>query len=517
VTVDASAVSYTVVIPTIGRRSLSPLLTAVAAAANAGPPPGEVVVVDDRRDSAGELDLPASPVPIRVLRSGGRGPAAARNVGWRATRTDWVAFLDDDVLVAEDWCRRLADDLAGLPPAVAASQGRIRVPMPKGRRPTDEERRTTGLVDARWITADMAYRRSALELVDGFDERFPRAFREDSDLALRTVQAGLDIVWGHRVTTHPLRPGPWTGSIRAQQGNADNALLRAKFGPDWRALVGEGPGRLGRHLLTTAAAAASVGALGARRRGWGSGFAAIWAALTLQHAASRILSGPRTAREVTAMLATSAIIPPAALYHRLRGTWRFRGVPRVAPAAMPSADGGRPPRAVLFDRDGTLIANVPYLADASRVQPVPGAREALADLRAADIRVGVVTNQSGVAKGLISPHQLAEVNARVDELLGPFDSWQVCLHDAADGCGCRKPLPQMVLDSARDLGVDAGDCVLIGDTPTDAEAALAAGARAVLVTPVGEVGATAGSQRPPTVPLAADLAEAVALAVGRSR
>ena len=68
---------------------------------------------------------------------------------------------------------------------MAATQGRFEVPLPGDRRPTDWERSTGGPGAARWATADMAYRREALAAVGGFDERFPRAYREDADLALR--------------------------------------------------------------------------------------------------------------------------------------------------------------------------------------------------------------------------------------------------------------------------------------------------------------------------------------------
>ncbi len=92
-----------------------------------------------------------------------------------------------------------------------------------------------------------------------------------------------------------------------------------------------------------------------------------------------------------------------------------------------------------------------------------------------------MSNQSGVAKGLITPDRLAAVNARVEELFGPFGTWQVCVHDDGDGCGCRKPAPGLVLRAAGELGVDPASCVVIGDTGADVDAALAAGARAVLV------------------------------------
>jgi histidinol-phosphate phosphatase family protein len=136
---------------------------------------------------------------------------------------------------------------------------------------------------------------------------------------------------------------------------------------------------------------------------------------------------------------------------------------------------------VLFDRDGTLIHDVPYCADPDLVRPVPTAEAALALLRSAGIPIGVVTNQSGIARGLIGAEQARAVNLRVDELLGPFDDWQVCPHGPDDRCGCRKPQPGMVLAAAAALGVPPQRTTVIGDIGADVEAARAAGADAVLV------------------------------------
>ena len=169
------------------------------------------------------------------------------------------------------------------------------------------------------------------------------------------------------------------------------------------------------------------------------------------------------------MVATSVAIPPAAVGHRIRGQWRFRRA-RV-----------EPPLVVLFDRDDTLIEDGPFLNDPDGVVPMPGARRAVDRLRARGLLLGVVTNQSGVARGLITPEQLDAVNRRVDEVLGPFDCWQICVHDAGDDCACRKPAPGMVLAAAEALGVQAGRCVVIGDIGRDVEAAKAAGAEAILV------------------------------------
>ncbi|MEJ3744753.1 HAD-IIIA family hydrolase [Actinomycetes bacterium KLBMP 9797] len=137
--------------------------------------------------------------------------------------------------------------------------------------------------------------------------------------------------------------------------------------------------------------------------------------------------------------------------------------------------------AVLFDRDGTLVEDVPYNGDPDAVRPVPGARAALDRLRAAGLRLGVVTNQSGVARGLFTNADMARVHARIEELLGPFDTWQACVHGPDDGCECRKPAPGLIIDAARALGTTPERCVVVGDIGSDITAAGAAGAAGILV------------------------------------
>ncbi len=143
------------------------------------------------------------------------------------------------------------------------------------------------------------------------------------------------------------------------------------------------------------------------------------------------------------------------------------------------------PDLVLFDRDGTLVHDVPYNGDPERVRPVDGARAALDRLRARGVRVGVVSNQSGVARGLVPTEQVDACMARLAELLGRFDTVQVCPHGPDDGCTCRKPAPGMVKAACAELDVDPARCVVIGDIGADVEAAAAAGAVGILVpTPV---------------------------------
>ena len=466
---------WSVVVPSLGRQSLRELLTSLA---GQHPQPADVVVVDDRPGPTGgrsPLDVSAHPL-ARTLPGGGRGPAHARNVGWRAVATPWVVFVDDDVLLPPGWAASLVTDLEATPPEVAGVQAVVRVPLPAGRRPTDWERGTAGLADAAWATAEMAYRRGVLKQVGGFDERFPRAFREDADLALRVRRAGHGLRRGTRHVVHPVRPsGPWA-SLHQQRGNADDALMRALHGRTWARDAECPPGRLPWHVATVAAAASGALLAGAGRRRAAGLAVAAWAGLTTDFARRRIAPGPRTAPEVRAMAATSVAIPFAAVTHRVAGTVRHR---RARPWA---ADAAHPPvRAVLFDRDGTLVHDVPYNGDPDLVRPVDGAPKALDRLRASGIAVGVVTNQSAVGRGLLTRGQVDAVNARVDELLGPFDTWQVCPHEPEAGCACRKPAPGMVQAAARQLGLDPREVVVVGDIGADVAAAAAAGSRSILV------------------------------------
>ena len=139
------------------------------------------------------------------------------------------------------------------------------------------------------------------------------------------------------------------------------------------------------------------------------------------------------------------------------------------------------PCGVIFDRDGTIVFDVPYNGDPAAVQPVPGVQAALDKLRAAKIPLGVVSNQSGVARGTITIDQVEAVNRRIDQMLGPFDAWLYCPHGPQDACDCRKPKPKLILDAAQMMGVDPRCCVVIGDKASDVEAARNAGAQAIFI------------------------------------
>src|SRR6266536_448583 len=121
-----------VVVPTLGRPSLAVLLDALAPADGVLPMPVELILVDDRPEDRSRpvAAVPSALAPVtRVVPGRAAGPAAARNVGWRAAAYPWVAFLDDDVVPAPDWLTVLGDDL-DVDPSVVGVQGRVEVPLP---------------------------------------------------------------------------------------------------------------------------------------------------------------------------------------------------------------------------------------------------------------------------------------------------------------------------------------------------------------------------------------------------
>lgn len=138
-------------------------------------------------------------------------------------------------------------------------------------------------------------------------------------------------------------------------------------------------------------------------------------------------------------------------------------------------------RAILFDRDGTLVVDVPGNTDPDRIELLPHAADALALAREWGYAVAVVTNQPAIADGALDQAALLRLHARIEQLAGPIDGWFVCIHGTAEGCACRKPEPGLILAASARLGIPPERCTMIGDIGSDIEAARAAGASAVLV------------------------------------
>ncbi|MDQ3622912.1 MAG: HAD family hydrolase [Verrucomicrobiota bacterium] len=163
--------------------------------------------------------------------------------------------------------------------------------------------------------------------------------------------------------------------------------------------------------------------------------------------------------------------------------------------------------AVFLDRDGTLIEEAHYCRDPALVRIFPGVPQALGQLKEAGFQNVIITNQSGIGRGLFSEDEFQAVQARVLELLGAgkIDATYFCADAPENPSRRRKPSPEMVLEAARDLGLDLAHSWLIGDKALDVQCALNAGVSPILVqTGYGKEQSAAGA-----VFIAGDLLAAV--------
>lgn len=182
---------------------------------------------------------------------------------------------------------------------------------------------------------------------------------------------------------------------------------------------------------------------------------------------------------------------------------------------------------VFLDKDGTLIENVPYNADPTRIRLMPGARWALPRLADAGFRFAVISNQPGVALGHFPEAALANVEARLRELLAEVGvslaGFYYCPHhprgvlpDYTVTCACRKPAPGLVLRAACELSADLRHSWLIGDILDDIEAGQRAGCNTVLLDNGNETEWVLGPRRYPGH-IARDLREAAQIVLTASR
>lgn len=126
-----------------------------------------------------------------------------------------------------------------------------------------------------------------------------------------------------------------------------------------------------------------------------------------------------------------------------------------------------------------------YVRDPNDVVLQPGVVEGLKEAKAMGFELVVVSNQSGLARGIIRPEAFQAVQSRLEALLAEggvvLDDARFCPHGPDDGCACRKPKPGMLLDAARDRGIDLAHSVMVGDSARDVAAGIAAGCRTILL------------------------------------
>lgn len=301
----------------------------------------EVIVVSDGQDErtrqaidtykrASELKVVFMQTPEK------KGPAAARNMGWRNSLSSLIAFTDDDCRPESGWLLAMLNkfsDFSLLPEiemvdgekpgdkTALVLSGYTVVPIEKY--PSDHALNTHGLQNADFITANCACTKCALELTGGFDERYGAAWREDSDLQFNLIKHGVPIIKVREaVVVHPVREAPWGFSIKEQKKGIYDALLYKKYPSLYRS-------RLSPKIiidfyfivLTDMICLISI------IFGWWY-IAAVTFLVVLIMITSffirRIKNTKKTASHILEMWVTSMVIPFLSVYWRLYGSFRYK-------------------------------------------------------------------------------------------------------------------------------------------------------------------------------------------------
>jgi D-glycero-D-manno-heptose 1,7-bisphosphate phosphatase len=175
---------------------------------------------------------------------------------------------------------------------------------------------------------------------------------------------------------------------------------------------------------------------------------------------------------------------------------------------------------VILDRDGVINFDSPtYIKSPEECEPIPGSLKAIARLNQAGYRVVVVTNQSGVGRGVFDMATLNAIHAKLHRLLqasgGRIDAFFYCPHPADYACTCRKPNPGLFLEISARYHVSLSGVPAIGDSLRDLEAAAAVGAQPILVTSGKGEKTLASGGLPPETLVCPDLATAVSVLLGQ--
>jgi glycosyltransferase involved in cell wall biosynthesis len=316
-----------VVVPTYRRPQLLKKCIEALAAQQFAANDYEIIIVSDgpdlqTHDMLNSLEQLTHPFIQYISLVRNSGPAAARNAGWKAANGRLIAFTDDDTQPSEFWLSSLWKTyLLMEQPRRIAFAGKVIVPLPE--EPTDFELNTSHLETADFVTANCACTKAALEAVNGFDERFTTAWREDSDLEFRLMQNNIGInKIDEAVVVHPARKAAWGVSIKEQRKTMFNALLYKKFPDLFRQKIQHTPAW--DYYLTIAGILVLIAGIVFHSEACVIGGASLYLIFTIRFIVKRLMATSRSARHVSEMIFTSMVIPFISVYWTIYGAVKYK-------------------------------------------------------------------------------------------------------------------------------------------------------------------------------------------------
>src|SRR5690606_13312495 len=313
-----------VVIPTYKRPKLLAKCLAALSKQTLDREDFEVIVVSDGPDPETyehiQSWIQSEAIYVNYLQSPKKkGPAAARNLGWRWSRYSLIAFTDDDCLPEPNWLENFLKVYQG--EAVIAYSGFTFVPLSS--KPTDYELNIAHLQTANFITANCACTAQALKAVNGFDERFETAWREDSDLEFKLITNRIPIikVQAARVV-HPVRQVPWGISIKEQKKGIYDALLYKKYPSLYRSKIQSRP--LWNYYLINILWVAILALILSYPTPWLYPIVLLQIILISAFIVKRLRYSKKSVSHILEMIGTSLIIPSLSVFWRIYGAIKYR-------------------------------------------------------------------------------------------------------------------------------------------------------------------------------------------------